>query len=45
MAFGGMQAAIAQYPDADEGELREALLEAGAALLRPRRTAAKNLSA
>jgi AcrR family transcriptional regulator len=39
MAFGGMQAAIAQYPDADETELREALLEAGAALLRPRRTA------
>jgi DNA-binding transcriptional MocR family regulator len=40
MAFGGMQAAIAQYPDADETELREALLEAGAALLRPRRAAA-----
>ena len=40
MAFGGMQAAIAQYPDADETELREALLDAGAALLRPRRAAA-----
>jgi len=45
MAFGGMQAAIAQYPDADEAELREALLDAGAALLRPRRSAAKKLSA
>ena len=42
MAFGGMQAAIAQYPDADETELREALLDAGAALLRPRRAAAKS---
>jgi ribosomal 50S subunit-associated protein YjgA (DUF615 family) len=45
MAFGGMQAAIAQYPDADEQELREALYEAGAALLRPRRDAAKKLKA
>jgi AcrR family transcriptional regulator len=45
MAFGGMQAAIAQYPDADEAELREALLDASAALLRPRRSAAKRLSA
>jgi AcrR family transcriptional regulator len=45
MAFGGMQAAIAQYPDADEQELREALLEAGAALLRPLRTTAKKLKA
>jgi AcrR family transcriptional regulator len=45
MAFGGMQAAIAQYPDADEAELREALLDAGAALLRPRRSVAKKLSA
>jgi AcrR family transcriptional regulator len=35
MAFGGMQATIAQYPDADESELRAALLEAAAALLRP----------
>jgi AcrR family transcriptional regulator len=45
IAFGGMQAAIAQYPDADEAELRDALLEAGAALLRPRRCSAKKLSA
>ncbi|MFL5962439.1 MAG: TetR/AcrR family transcriptional regulator [Gaiellaceae bacterium] len=45
MAFGGMQAAIAQYPDADEAELREALLEAGAALLRPRRGPTKKLQA
>jgi AcrR family transcriptional regulator len=45
MAFGGMQAAIAQYPDADEAELREVLLDAGAALLRPRRDAAKKLKA
>jgi AcrR family transcriptional regulator len=45
MAFGGMQAAIAQYPDADEAELRAALLDAGAALLRPRRTAPKKLKA
>jgi hypothetical protein len=36
MAFGGMQAAIARYPDADEAELREALLDAATALLRPR---------
>ncbi len=43
MAFGGMQAAIAQYPDADEAELRDALLEAGAALLKPHRAAAKKL--
>src|SRR5258707_6680861 len=40
MAFGGMQAAIAQYPDADEAELRDALLEAGAALLKPHRAPA-----
>jgi AcrR family transcriptional regulator len=45
MAFGGMQAAIAQYPDADEAELRAALLDAGAALLRPLRARAKKLSA
>jgi AcrR family transcriptional regulator len=37
MAFGGMQAVIAQYPDADEGQLRDALLEATTVLLRPRR--------
>jgi AcrR family transcriptional regulator len=41
MAFGGMQAAIAQYPDADESELREALLDAASILLRPRRAPAK----
>jgi hypothetical protein len=40
-----MQAAIAQYPDADEAELRAALLDAGAALLRPLRARAKKLSA
>ncbi len=45
MAFGGMQAAIAQYPDADEADLREALLDAGAALLRPRRGPGKKLNA
>ena len=43
MAFGGIQSAIAQYPDADEAELRDALLEASAALLKPRRAAAKKL--
>jgi AcrR family transcriptional regulator len=43
MAFGGMQAAIARYPDADEAELREALLDAATALLRPR--TAKKLKA
>jgi AcrR family transcriptional regulator len=37
MAFGGIQAVIAQYPDADETQLRTALLETAAALLRPRR--------
>lgn len=45
MALRGMQAAIAQYPDADDAELREALLDACAALLRPRRSAAKRLTA
>jgi hypothetical protein len=39
MAFGGIQSAITQHPDADTGELREALLAAAAALLRPRRSA------
>ncbi len=37
MAFGGIQAAIAQYPDTDEAQLREALCGAAATLLRPRR--------
>jgi AcrR family transcriptional regulator len=37
MAFGGIQAAIAQNPDADTIQLREALLAAAAPLLRPRR--------
>jgi AcrR family transcriptional regulator len=41
MAFGGIQAAIAQYPDADEEELREAMLDATTILLRPRRATAK----
>jgi AcrR family transcriptional regulator len=41
MAFGGVQAAIAQYPDADEAQLREALLDAATVLLRPRRGTAK----
>jgi AcrR family transcriptional regulator len=41
MAFGGVQAAAAQYPDADEAQLREALLEAAKILLRPRRPTAK----
>jgi AcrR family transcriptional regulator len=40
MALGAIQAVIAQYPDADEEELREALLEATTTLLRPRRGAA-----
>jgi AcrR family transcriptional regulator len=39
MAFGGIQSAIAQNPDADTAELREALLAATATLLRPRRSA------
>lgn len=39
MAFGGVQAVIAQYPDADEEPLRAALLEASTVLLRPRRRA------
>ena len=37
MAFGGVQAAIAQYPDVEESQLREALCSAAATLLRPRR--------
>jgi AcrR family transcriptional regulator len=45
MAFGGIQAAIAQYPDADEKELREALLNASEVLLRPRRATAKKVKA
>jgi AcrR family transcriptional regulator len=45
MAFGGVQAAIAQYPDADEAELREALLDAASVLLKPRRGAAKKVEA
>lgn len=45
MAFGGIQAAIAQYPDADEAELRAALLDAASTLLKPRRDAAKKLKA
>lgn len=36
MAFQGIVAVIAQYPDADTAELREALVDAGRALLRPR---------
>jgi AcrR family transcriptional regulator len=43
MAFGGVQAVTAQYPDADEAQLREALLDATTALLRPRRGTAKKL--
>jgi AcrR family transcriptional regulator len=39
MAFGGIQSAIAQNPEAETGELREALLAATATLLRPRRSA------
>jgi AcrR family transcriptional regulator len=39
MAFGGIQSAIAQNPDAETAELREALLAATATLLRPRRSA------
>jgi AcrR family transcriptional regulator len=39
VAFGGLQAAIVQHPDAGAEELREALLEAGRALLRPPRKA------
>lgn len=35
MAFGGIQAVIAQYPDADTDELRAALLDAAGSLLRP----------
>jgi AcrR family transcriptional regulator len=41
MAFGGFQSVIAQYPDADEAQLREALIDAATVLLRPRRGAAK----
>jgi AcrR family transcriptional regulator len=37
MAFGGIQAAIAQYPDADATDLREALRDAAGVLLRTRR--------
>jgi AcrR family transcriptional regulator len=37
MAFRGSGGVIAQYPDADTAELREALLDAARALLRPAR--------
>jgi AcrR family transcriptional regulator len=37
MAFGGIQATIAQYPDADGAQLREALLETAGTILRSRR--------
>jgi len=37
MAFRGIGGVIAQYPDADTAELREALLDAARALLRPAR--------
>ncbi|MGA2009350.1 MAG: helix-turn-helix domain-containing protein [Solirubrobacteraceae bacterium] len=37
MAVRGMGAVIAQYPDADVGELRDALLDGARALLRPSR--------
>jgi AcrR family transcriptional regulator len=40
VAFGGVQAAIAQHPDASSDELRKALLEAARTLLRPRRRTA-----
>ena len=36
MTFGGIQAAIAQYPDVADSELRAALLDAAGSLLRPR---------
>ena len=39
VAFGGLQAAIVQHPDATPGELREALLDAASTLLRRRRSA------
>jgi AcrR family transcriptional regulator len=39
VAFGGLQAAIVQHPDASSNELREALLEAARTLLRHRRRA------
>jgi AcrR family transcriptional regulator len=42
MAFGGIQAVIAQHPEADTEELREAVLAAAAALLRPRRATASH---
>ena len=37
MAFQGFGGVIADYPDADAAQLRQALLEAAQALLRPRR--------
>ncbi len=37
MAFRGIGGVIAQYPDADTADLREALLDAAHALLRPAR--------
>jgi AcrR family transcriptional regulator len=37
MAFGGMHACIARYPDSESPALREALLDAAGTLLRPRR--------
>jgi AcrR family transcriptional regulator len=37
MAFQGFGSVIAQYPDADGTQLRQALLEAAQALLRPKR--------
>ncbi|HEY1778643.1 MAG TPA: helix-turn-helix domain-containing protein [Solirubrobacteraceae bacterium] len=45
MAFGGLQSAIAQNPDAETAALREALLAATATLLRPRRAAPPAASA
>jgi hypothetical protein len=36
MTFGGFQAVISQYPEADAAELREALLDAAGALSRAR---------
>ena len=37
MAFQGIAGVIAQYPDANAAELREALLDAARALMRPSR--------
>lgn len=39
MVFGGMHAVVVQYPAADAEQLRAAMLEAVAVLLRPRRRA------